>query len=341
MSDPLQRELQWSQQPTPFERGADLAAILRDLQEGRESGLAEMYLLMRHPSKVAELPQTLCELFNNYYCQAAWAALTGDGSRSPAASTVALSDEITCELFGTHNDVQSRNSGDQIVITGQVKNIPMAETADNLILQITEEPGGRPIVAVVPGTGKGVERFTAATGPFPSLGYGSYKFDNCTIAAQSVIRKAARSTPAISSIVAVTRLAVVAVGLGLVDCALTEAVDYVLARRFSHARLGNLQSVRHRLASVEARFRVCEAHLFAGAHSLSPGTAASELIKVAIVAGRLISDGIEELCQLFGGRGFLESYWIARAYREAAFFPILLGRPELMASYIRPQLDKL
>jgi acyl-CoA dehydrogenase len=143
----------------------------------------------------------------------------------------------------------------------------------------------------------------------------------------------------VAALVAGARLRLVAIGLGLARHALDATLDHVIDRPFAGGRLINQQVIRHRLAVVGARLDISLAHLTAVADRPSAQLEVGA-ISVAVTAGRAISDTVEECCQFFGGRGFLDTYWISSAFRDGALFPTLLGREQLMLHRIGRQIKE-
>jgi acyl-CoA dehydrogenase-like protein len=250
-------------------------------------------------------------------------ALPGSGPVVPAEST-------SQGLFGVAGLI-SMESGR---VQGRLHEVPLAEDARTLLVEIAK-PGGGPIrFAEVPLTAPGVaitwHRYVGLDG-----------FPVATVDLPSVAVDESRTTTidgaVLGDLLGEARLRLVEEGLRLAGRAVDEAFRYATNRPFGGGRLINQQVVRHALAEVAARIEISRAHL-AAAWSESERARDTAAASVAVLAAGLIEDAVQTCAQFCGGRGFLDRYWISAAFRDGAVFGVLLGREDLLYAAVARRL---
>ncbi|RMI38568.1 hypothetical protein EBO15_32465 [Actinomadura harenae] len=258
-------------------------------------------------------------VFREDYALPVWTLLAG--APGPAAAAVALGEDLTGGLFGTTVRVDAvPSAGGGLVVDGVAADVPLPDGTAPLLVEV--HAGPRRLVVRIPAGGAGLSLARVRPVGLEGLAFGTYTLRGCRVGDEQVVADITERPDGLAEIVANTRLLIAAVGLGLQARALSAALDHVVDRPFGDGRLVNQQAIRHRLATIGARLRMAHAQLVAA----EPADAGL----VALVTGRLVAEGVEECCQFFGGRGFLNDYWISSAYRDAALLPVLLGREDLL-----------
>lgn len=128
--------------------------------------------------------------------------------------------------------------------------------------------------------------------------------------------------------------------LGLASFALEETIARVRARSIYGGTLGELQTVRHRIAEMAAQVESNRRFVHSVAESFRDGKVESkEICMIKFHVMETVQRVIEQCAQLHGGEGYLEDHWLARAYRDVRMLTIGAGVSEamkdLVAGYLR------
>jgi short/branched chain acyl-CoA dehydrogenase len=131
------------------------------------------------------------------------------------------------------------------------------------------------------------------------------------------------------------RIGVAAMGLGLAQGALDEALAYAKERRAFGQPISKFQAIQGKLADMAteieaARLLVYKAALLKDAGRSFSLTAAQAKLKT----GRLAVRCSEEAVQIHGGYGYIEEYPVCRFYRDAKILTIGEGTDEVQQMVI-------
>ena len=136
-------------------------------------------------------------------------------------------------------------------------------------------------------------------------------------------------------VLAIGRIGVAAMGLGLAEGALSEALAYAKERRAFGKAISSFQAIQIKLADMAteieaARFLVYKAAVLKDQGKPFDLIAAQAKLKT----GRLAVRCAEEAVQIHGGYGYIEEYPVCRMYRDAKILTIGEGTDEVQQMVI-------
>src|SRR3954449_8201132 len=135
------------------------------------------------------------------------------------------------------------------------------------------------------------------------------------------------------------RIGVAAMGVGLAQGALDQAVAYAKERRAFGKPISKFQAIQGKLADMATEIEAGRLLTYKAARLKDAGknftlTAAQAKLKT----GRLAVRCTEEAVQIHGGYGYIEEYPVCRMYRDAKILPIGEGTDEVQQMVIARQL---
>jgi alkylation response protein AidB-like acyl-CoA dehydrogenase len=135
------------------------------------------------------------------------------------------------------------------------------------------------------------------------------------------------------------RIGVAAMGVGLAQGALDEAIIYAKQRRAFGQPISKFQAIQTKIADISAQLEAARLLTYRAAVKMDRG----ELFLLAaaqakLVAGRLAVRATEEAVQIHGGYGYIEDYPVCRFYRDAKILTIGEGTDEVQQMLIAKQL---
>jgi alkylation response protein AidB-like acyl-CoA dehydrogenase len=131
------------------------------------------------------------------------------------------------------------------------------------------------------------------------------------------------------------RIGVAAMGLGLAQGALDEAVAYAKERRAFGRPISKVQAIQGKIADIATEIEAARLLTYRAATLKDRGepftlTAAQAKLKT----GRLAVRAAEEAVQIHGGYGYIEEYPVCRFYRDAKILTIGEGTDEVQQMVI-------
>ena len=135
------------------------------------------------------------------------------------------------------------------------------------------------------------------------------------------------------------RIGVAAMGVGLAQGALDEALSYAKERRAFGQPISKYQAIQAKIADLSAEIEAARLLTYKAALQKQAGesftlTAAQAKLKT----GRLAVRATEEAVQIHGGYGYIEEYPVCRFYRDAKILTIGEGTDEVQQMVIARQL---
>jgi alkylation response protein AidB-like acyl-CoA dehydrogenase len=131
------------------------------------------------------------------------------------------------------------------------------------------------------------------------------------------------------------RIGVAAMGVGLAQGALDQALEYSKERRAFGRPISRFQTIQAKLADLSTEIEACRLLVYKAAWQKDQGqnftlTAAQAKLK----SGRLAVHAADEAVQVHGGYGYIEEYPVCRFYRDAKILTIGEGTDEVQEMVI-------
>jgi short/branched chain acyl-CoA dehydrogenase len=135
------------------------------------------------------------------------------------------------------------------------------------------------------------------------------------------------------------RIGVAAMGVGMAQGALDEALKYAKERRAFGQPISKFQAIQAKIADISSEIEAARLLTYKAALEKDRGqsftlTAAQAKLKT----GRLAVRACEEAVQIHGGYGYIEEYPVCRFYRDAKILTIGEGTDEVQQMVIARQL---
>jgi short-chain 2-methylacyl-CoA dehydrogenase len=233
--------------------------------------------------------------------------------------------------------------GGEWVINGSKQFITNAGTDLSGVVSITavtDNAGhdGRPEISniLVPNGTPGYEQGT----PYRKMGWNAsdtrpLTFEDCRVPEENLLGARGAGFKQFLHVLDIGRIGVAAMGVGLAQGALDEAIAYAKERRTFGKPISKYQAIQAKLADMAteieaARLLVYKAALLKDAGRNFTLTAAQAKLKT----GRLAVKASEEAVQIHGGYGFIEEYPVCRFYRDAKILTIGEGTDEVQQMVI-------
>ena len=135
------------------------------------------------------------------------------------------------------------------------------------------------------------------------------------------------------------RIGVAAMGVGLAQGALDEAIAYAKERKAFGQAIAKFQAIQAKIADLSAQIEA--ARLLTWRAALEKDAGKSFTLTAAqakLITGRLAVKATEEAVQIHGGYGYIEEYPVCRFYRDAKILTIGEGTDEVQQMVIARQL---
>ena len=160
-------------------------------------------------------------------------------------------------------------------------------------------------------------------------------FDSCRVPEANLLGPRGMGFKQFLQILDGGRIGVAAMGLGLAQGALDEAIAYAKERRAFGQPISKFQSIQAKIADISTEIEAARLLTYRAATLKDRGepfslTAAQAKLKT----GRLAVRAAEEAVQIHGGYGYIEEYPVCRFYRDAKILTIGEGTDEVQQMVI-------
>jgi alkylation response protein AidB-like acyl-CoA dehydrogenase len=210
------------------------------------------------------------------------------------------------------------------------------------ITAVTGEDGGRKEISniIVPNGTPGYETGEA----YRKMGWNAsdtrpLSFSDCRVPESSLLGRRGEGFKQFMQILDGGRIGVAAMGVGLAQGALDEAISYAKERRAFGQPISKFQAIQAKIADISAQIEAARLLVWRAAVEKDRGdpftlTAA----QAKLITGRLAVRATEEAVQIHGGYGYIEEYPVCRFYRDAKILTIGEGTDEVQQMVIARQL---
>jgi len=154
-------------------------------------------------------------------------------------------------------------------------------------------------------------------------------FEDCRVPGENLLGPRGGGLKQFLHILDIGRIGVAAMGVGLAQGALDQALAYAKQRRAFGQPISKFQTIQAKLADLSCEIEAARLLTYKAAVLKDQGrqftlTAAQAKLKT----GRLAVRAAEEAVQIHGGYGFIEEYPVCRMYRDAKILTIGEGTDE-------------
>jgi short-chain 2-methylacyl-CoA dehydrogenase len=189
---------------------------------------------------------------------------------------------------------------------------------------------------IVPNGAEGYEQGE----PYRKMGWNAsdtrpLMFSDCRVPEENLLGPRGAGFKQFLHILDIGRIGVAAMGVGLAQGALDEALKYAKQRKAFGKSISKFQAIQAKLADMSTEIEAGRLLVYKAALEKDAGrnftlTAAQAKLKT----GRLAVRCAEEAVQIHGGYGFIEEYPVCRFYRDAKILTIGEGTDEVQQMVI-------
>jgi short-chain 2-methylacyl-CoA dehydrogenase len=131
------------------------------------------------------------------------------------------------------------------------------------------------------------------------------------------------------------RISVAAMGVGLAQGALDEALKYAKERQAFGKSISKFQAIQAKIADISSQLEAARLLTYRAAIEKDNGQDFSlTAAQAKLITGRLAVRAAEEAVQIHGGYGYIEEYPVCRFYRDAKILTIGEGTDEVQQMVI-------
>jgi short-chain 2-methylacyl-CoA dehydrogenase len=239
----------------------------------------------------------------------------------------------------------ARLDGDEWVIDGAKQFITNAGTEISgcvTITAVTDSADGRREISniIVPAGTPGYEVGEA----YRKMGWNAsdtrpLSFSDCRVPESNLLGPRGEGFKQFLRILDGGRIAIAAMGVGLAQGALDEAIAYAKERRAFGQPISKFQSIQAKIADLSAQIEATRVLTHRAAIEKDRGDSFTlTAAQAKLLSGRLAVRATEEAVQIHGGYGYIEEYPVCRYYRDAKILTIGEGTDEAMQMVIARQL---
>jgi alkylation response protein AidB-like acyl-CoA dehydrogenase len=223
------------------------------------------------------------------------------------------------------------------VINGAKQFITNSGTDISGVVSITARTGDDEISNIL--VANGTPGYTQGA-PYRKMGWNAsdtrpLSFDDCRVPEENLLGPRGDGFKQFLRVLDIGRIGVAAMGVGLAQGALDQALAYAKERKAFGQAISKYQAIQGKLADMAteieaARLLVYKAARLKDANRNFTLTAAQAKLKT----GRLAVRCAEEAVQIHGGYGYIEEYPVCRFYRDAKILTIGEGTDEVQQMVI-------
>ncbi|HEX3040659.1 MAG TPA: acyl-CoA dehydrogenase family protein [Solirubrobacterales bacterium] len=232
---------------------------------------------------------------------------------------------------------KARLDGGEWVIDGAKQFITNSGTEISGLVSITARTGEDEISNLIVANGTpGYEQGE----PYRKMGWNAsdtrpLTFTECRVPEENLLGPRGMGFRQFLQVLDIGRIGVAAMGVGLAQGALDEALAYAKERQAFGQAISRFQAIQAKLADMATEIEATRLLVYKAARMKDKGenfslTAAQAKLK----SGRLAVRCCEEAVQIHGGYGYIEEYPVCRFYRDAKILTIGEGTDEVQQMVI-------
>jgi alkylation response protein AidB-like acyl-CoA dehydrogenase len=232
---------------------------------------------------------------------------------------------------------KARLDGGEWAIDGAKQFITNAGTEISGVVCITARTGEEEISNLIVANGTpGYEQGE----PYRKMGWNAsdtrpLTFTDCRVPEENLLGPRGMGFRQFLQVLDIGRIGVAAMGVGLAQGALDEALAYAKERQAFGQSISRFQAIQAKLADMATEIEATRLLVYKAAREKDAGenfslTAAQAKLK----SGRLAVRCCEEAVQIHGGYGYIEEYPVCRFYRDAKILTIGEGTDEVQQMVI-------
>jgi short-chain 2-methylacyl-CoA dehydrogenase len=227
------------------------------------------------------------------------------------------------------------------VINGAKQFITNAGTDISGLVAITARTGPEEVSnLIVP---SGTPGYTVEA-PYRKMGWNAsdtrpLAFDDCRVPEENLLGPRGHGFKQFLNTLDGGRIGVSAMGVGLAQGALDEAIAYAKERRAFGQPISKHQAIQIKVADLSAQIDSARLLMYRAALEKDQGRDFSlTAAQAKLLTGRLAVRATEEAVQIHGGYGYIEEYPVCRFYRDAKILTIGEGTDEVQQMVIARRL---
>ncbi len=232
---------------------------------------------------------------------------------------------------------RARLDGGEWVVDGAKQFITNAGTDISGVVCITARTGEDEISnIVVPNGTPGYEQGE----PYRKMGWNAsdtrpLTFTECRVPEANLLGPRGGGFKQFLQVLDIGRIGVAAMGVGLAQGALDEALAYAKERHAFGQPIGRFQAIQMKLADMATEIEAARLLVYKAARQKDRGESFSlSAAQAKLKTGRLAVRCAEEAVQIHGGYGYIEEYPVCRFYRDAKILTIGEGTDEVQQMVI-------
>jgi short/branched chain acyl-CoA dehydrogenase len=176
--------------------------------------------------------------------------------------------------------------------------------------------------------------------PYRKMGWNAsdtrpLSFEDCRVPQENLLGPRGHGFKQFLHVLAIGRIGVAAMGLGLAQGALDQALSYAKQRRAFGQPISKFQAIQIKLADMATEIEAGRLLVYRAALQKDAGRDFSlAAAQAKLKTGRLAVRCAEEAVQIHGGYGYIEEYPVCRMYRDAKILTIGEGTDEIQQMVI-------
>jgi short/branched chain acyl-CoA dehydrogenase len=180
--------------------------------------------------------------------------------------------------------------------------------------------------------------------PYRKMGWNAsdtrpLSFEDCRVPERNLLGRRGEGFKQFLHILDGGRIGVAAMGVGLAQGALDEAISYAKERRAFGQAISKFQAIQAKIADISAQIEAGRLLTYRAAVEKDRGDSFTlTAAQAKLITGRLAVRASEEAVQIHGGYGYIEEYPVCRFYRDAKILTIGEGTDEVQQMVIARQL---